>query len=183
MESASNPRQTVARNAAIESFLRGPAEWLMWIDTDMTFHHDAIEKLLATANEWDADAVSGLGFIYKRMQEEIVPNGYAYDEEGKRFTEIEDYNPGEVYEIDGTGSGFVLINRRVFNDFPDKFWHRNWIEHPATGGEMGHDLAFFYEMTQVLGMKLLWDTGVKTGHIKHMELTEESYETYRELRK
>ena len=178
--SASNPRQTVARNAAIESFLLGPCEWLMWIDTDMTFYHDAIEKLVATAEKHEADAVSGLGFIYKRHLNEIIPNGYMWGEEENAFVEILDYASDNVYEIDGTGSGFVLINRRVFNAWPDKHWHRNWVKHPQTGQEMGHDLAFFYDMTQKLGMKLVWDTNVKTGHIKHMELTEANYRAYQE---
>ena len=180
LTSASNPRQEVARNEAIKNFLKGPSEWFMWIDTDMTFYHDAIQKLRSTALEHKADMVGGLGFIYKRGPNEIIPNGYNFDEEKLYFAVIEDYESGKVYEIDGTGSGFILIHRRVFEAWDNEYWHQTWREHPVTGGPMGHDLAFCYQSVKVNGFKLLWDTGVKTGHTKYFELTEESYITYRE---
>ena len=180
LTSVSNPRQEIARNEAIKNFLLSPSEWNMWIDTDMTFNYDAIEKLRDTALANDADMVSGLGFIYKRGLNAIIPNGYAWNEEERWFHEVEDYESGKTYEIDGTGSGFLLIHRRVFEAWDNEYWHQTWREHPASGKSMGHDLAFCYEATQNLGFKLLWDTDVKTGHIKHFELTEENYDAYRE---
>lgn len=178
--SASNPRQEVARNAAIKSFLDTPGDWFMWIDTDMTFEYNSIERLVATAHKHKADIVSGLGFIYKRQDEQIVPNGYWFDEEDLYYKEHADYEPGKVYEIDGTGSGFVLIHRRVLEAWDDEFWHSTWRAHPHTGGQMGHDLAFCFKAKREYGFKIVWDTGVKTGHIKHFELTEENYNSYRE---
>ena len=112
--SASSPRQFMARNSVIKSFLDGPGEWLMWIDTDMTFEPAAIAHLRANALAKDADMVTGLGFIFKRMDNIVIPNGYLWDEETSHFTEITDYVSGHTYEIDGTGAGFVLIHRRVF---------------------------------------------------------------------
>lgn len=178
--SASNPRQHVARNAVIEEFLVGPAEWLMWIDTDMTFELDAVDELRKAARSNKAKAVTGLAFIFKRQLGVVIPNGYMWDADEKAFREIVEYEKGRVHEVDGTGTGFVLVHRDVFEAFPDRHWHRNWMEHPASGSEMGHDLAFFYEMTQNLGMSLVWHTGVKTGHIKHFTLDEDSFERYRE---
>ena len=180
LTSASNPRQEVARNAVIKNFLETQGDWLMWIDTDMTFKHDAIEKLVKTARKHKADIVSGLGFIYKRAAEEIVPNGYLWDEKENAYAEIINYQKGRVYEIDGTGSGFVLIHRKVFEAFDNEHWHETWRAHPHTGNPMGHDLAFCWRAKQDYGMKIVWDTGVPTGHIKHFELTETNYDAYRE---
>lgn len=179
--SASNPRQTVARNAVIDLFLKRDANWLMWIDTDMTFRHNAIGQLLATAKKHKADAVTGLGFIFKRNANVLVPNGYMFDPETNYFKEIEDYTKNKVHQIDGTGAGFVLIHRRVFETI-GKDWHQNHIEHPVTGNPMGHDLAFFYEATQRHGFKLVWDTRIKTGHVKHFELDENMYDDYKASR-
>jgi len=152
----------------------------MWVDTDMTFEYDSIERLLKTAREHKADMIAGLGFIYKRTAGEIVPNGYLWYDEHHAFSEINDYEKGKVYDIDGTGSGFALIHRRVFEAFDDEYWHETWREHPYTGNPMGHDLAFCWRAKQDYGMKIVWDTNVKTGHIKPFELVEENFDSYRE---
>ncbi len=178
--SVQNPRQEVARNEGIRSFLKLQAEWLMWVDTDMSCDRDAIEKLLATANKHKADIVSGLGFIYKRTAQEIIPNGYMWSEELNYYVEIDDYKPGKVYEIDATGSGFILINRRVFEAWDNEFWHETWREHPRTGTPMGHDVAFCETSKRELGFKIVWDTNVRTGHVKPFQLTETNYLAYRE---
>jgi len=179
--STANPRQEVARNAAIVNFLDTPTEWLMWIDTDVTLKYDAIERLLATAEKHDADMVQALGFIFKRQGNIVIPNGYYWKEDVGHFVETDDYDSGEVYEIDGAGAGCILINRRVFEAWDTKFWHQTWVHHPKTDGEMGHDLAFAYQATQVDGFKMMWDTGVLTGHIKHFELDEEAFRNYQRM--
>jgi len=180
LTSASNPRQEVARNAAIQNFLASEGDWMMWIDTDMTFEYDSIERLLKTAQKTKADIVTGLGFIFKRSEQMIVPNGYIWNDDDEAFVEMGNYEKDRVYEIDGTGSGFVLIHRRVFEAFDDVFWHQTWVKHPRTGRPMGHDLAFCWRAKQDYGMKIVWDTSVKTGHIKYFELTESDYDTYKD---
>ncbi len=175
---ASNPRQEEARNAAIQGFLDGVGDWLMWVDTDMTFLYDTIEQLVKTAHEHEADIVSGLGFIYKKETGEIIPSAYLWNEDGKEFRVIDDYTKGEVHAIDGTGAGFVLIHRRVFEAFDDKYWHKTWMEHPETGKMMGHDLEFCRRATGY-GFKMVLNTKVRTGHIKSFELGEGDYDAYR----
>ena len=177
LTSVSNPRHEVARNEAIRNFLESPSEWNMWIDTDMTFEHDSIEQLRATALKHDADMVAGLAFIYKRGHNVIQPNAYSWNG-AEGFKEMEDYESGNVYEIDGTGSAFMLTHRRVYEAWDNEYWHQTWREHPETGEPMGHDLAFCYRATQVDGFKLLYDTGVETGHIKHFELREDNFRAY-----
>jgi len=182
---ASSPRQEHGRNTVITKFLEGAiyagdhvgAEWLMWIDTDMTFERDSIMRLLSTAKKTKADMVTGLGFVYKRGENIIVPNAWAFDKDNQEWVDTANYTPGERYEIDGTGSGFILINRRVFETKEDG-WHQSGI-HAATGRYMGHDLAFCYDTVVDGPFKLVWDTAVKTGHIKHFEITEENYEASR----
>jgi len=178
--SASSPRQYLARNSAIDAFLQGPAEWLMWIDTDMTFEHDAIEKLLKTARKTGADMVAGLCFILERQNNVVKFNAFNWSGEDKEFQALEDYKDGEVLDVDGTGSAFVLINRKVLETTGPN-WHKDWTDHPAGDGPMGHDLAFFYEACIVQGYRLVYDTAVEAGHIKHFELNEDSFRAYKEM--
>lgn len=178
--SASSPRQEVARNAVIEKFLEGPCEWLMWIDTDMVFKPDAPLKLRDTAKRNKADAVAGLCFIYKRGSNSVVPSAYLWDENEGAFAEIVNYESGSCIPIDGCGSAFVLVHRRCFED-KGAHWHHNWMQHPASGSDMGHDLAFFWDVTQIQKLTLLWDTSVQAGHIKHFTLDEDSFRQYQEM--
>jgi hypothetical protein len=70
----------------------------------------------------------------------------------KKWDVLWDYEEGAVIEVDATGAGFVLIK-----------------------------LAFFYRAKQ-LGFKLIYDTNVKTGHIKDWVLDEPTYKNWRASR-
>ena len=180
--SAANPRHHVARNEVIKKFLESPAEWLMWIDTDMTFEHECIDRLRETAAAEGADIVAGLAFIFKRLENIVQPNMYLWDTDINKFAEIRDYESGEVLNVDAVGSAFVLINRRVFEAWDDEGWHQNWMEHPASGEAMGHDLAFFYQACIEQDFKLVYDTDIQSGHIKHFELNEETFRDWQEMK-
>jgi len=182
ISTASSARHEHARNMVIGDFLRGSvygdghagAEWLMWIDTDMTFDRDSIARLRATAKKTKADMVSGLGFVYKRGEGAVIPNAWDFSEETQEYEEVTGYEPGRIYEINGTGTGFLLVNRRVFESNERTDWHKSGL-HPTSGKYMGHDLAFCYDTVVAGDFKLVWDTNVKTGHIKYFEITEENY--------
>jgi len=180
--SASSPRQHVARNSVITKFLEGPAEWLMWIDTDMTFEPSSIDRLRRTAHKKKADMVAGLAFIYKRHESVIQPNAFMWDAEGTDFVSVNDYTSGSILKVDAAGSAFVLINRKVLEN-TGPHWHENWMYHPSNNGPMGHDLAFFYNACVTLDYKLVYDTNIKAGHIKHFELNEDSFRSYQEMGK
>jgi len=128
--------------------------------------------------------VGGITWVYKRGENELTPNAWTWDEQGVTWQDITEYETGEVYEIDATGSAFVLINRRVFEwlaQYSDE-WHTSGI-HPDTGTYMGHDLAFCYDAVVRGPFKLFWDTGVQSGHIKHFELDEKMYRNFQESQK
>ena len=179
-----NPRHESARNATIQKFIEGVtdgnetygAEWLMWIDTDQVFAQDAIEQLRETAHEYKAQAVGGVTWIYKRDTKAVTSNGFLW--QGNNFEVIDDYRTGGIYEIQGTGSAFVLLHRDMFAH-KDKYWHISYEKHPATGQYMGHDLAFFYDTVVDGPHKLIWNTSVQAGHVKHFVLDEAAFRNYR----
>ncbi len=183
ISTAGGPRQEAQRNAVIEAFLdtegklRG--DWLMWVDTDMTFERDTVARLLDTAREADADMVGALGLIWNPQDSALIPNGYVWNAADKAYKEVSEYERDAVSQVDATGSGCVLIHRRVFEAWDNKRWHETWPIHPDTGALLGHDLAFCHKSVREYGMKLVWDTSVKTGHIKSFEMTEANYEAYR----
>jgi hypothetical protein len=184
MSTAQSPRQEAGRNEAIRGFLTTKAEWLMWIDTDMVFERHSVRDLLWTARNNAGDIVAGLGFSFDQANGTMAPNGYRWNDHGF-FEPIYEYQetPERVLDVDGVGSGFLLVNRRVYEKwteyFGDELWHQTWPQHAASGTLMGHDLAFCFHAKEDLGMSILWDTYVKTGHIKHLALTEDNYNASR----
>ena len=180
MSTAQSPRQEAGRNEAIKGFLGTDAEWLMWIDTDMVFEKHSVRDLLHTARDQGGDIVAGLGFAYNHQTAQLVPNGFRWEEEGTYFKPVmyEDY-PERVLSVDGVGSGFMLVNRSVYEAWDGEVWHETLNRHPASGTLMGHDLNFCYKAKFGLGVEILWDTYVKTGHIKSFALTEDNYNAYR----
>ncbi len=181
VSSSANPRHESARNASIQAFLdETEGEWLMWIDTDQVFEPDAPARLRQTAKEEDVKMVGGITYVYKRDTGQMLTNGWSWNEDEQAFQDIHIRERGKRYRIDGTGSAFVLLHRKVFNygrpiksgtlDFGPKTWHKSWDEHYQTKKYMGHDLAFFYDTVVEGPFELVWDTSVESQHKKHFLL-------------
>src|SRR6185369_2747479 len=52
-----------ARNSAAAAFLSSEADWHLWIDSDMGFEPDSLEKLLDAADPVTAPIIGALCFI------------------------------------------------------------------------------------------------------------------------
>src|SRR5690606_1783918 len=75
-------------------------------------------KLWTAAQDYEADMVAGLFFIWKNAST-VVP-AYFYEEGGKPGRLIQIYNalPEPGQELAACGLGSVLIHRRVFEAMP-----------------------------------------------------------------
>jgi len=177
-----------ARNVATAAFMSGGADWLLWIDTDMGFEPDAVERLLSVADPETAPIVGGLCFI---------ENEYAHDFRGGLTSRLSptlydwcwidphqgmpgayklatrsEWPPEQVTRVGATGTGFLLTHRSVYEKIGD--WLREqgappniWFERiPGPDGEMcGEDISFCLRAHQV-GLPILVHTGVTTTHQK-----------------
>jgi len=115
-----------ARNSAVKLFLaERQADWLFWIDTDMGFAADSVDRLLAAADPVERPVVGGLAFT----QQEVSPDGmggwrcraaptvfdWAVLDDGQMgFVVRWKYPPDALTRVGGTGSACVLIHRSVF---------------------------------------------------------------------
>ena len=62
-----------ARNKAVQHFLEDkPADWLFWVDTDMGFSPDTVDRLLEAADPVERPVVGGLCFSLR----ETDPDGF-----------------------------------------------------------------------------------------------------------
>ncbi|MFJ8743424.1 hypothetical protein ACIRL2_29115 [Embleya sp. NPDC127516] len=114
-----------ARNSVMRQWLdETDHEWLWWIDTDMGFRPDTVDRLLAAADPATRPVVGALAYSAR----EIGPDGYggrhitavptmyqvATDPQGRTgFAPVADVPPDTLVPVAGTGSACILIHRYV----------------------------------------------------------------------
>jgi len=176
-----------ARNTSAAAFLASESDWLLWIDTDIGFEPDALEKLLAVADPQTAPIVGGLCFIegdYSHdfrggLRSSLAPTLYDWawvePKSGMpgayKMVTRQDWTGG-VARVGATGCGFLLTHRSVYEKIGA--WLREqgappniWFERiPGPDGERcGEDVSFCLRAHQV-GLPVMVHTGVVTTHQK-----------------
>lgn len=165
------PRLAEARNQVVDAFAKADAEWLWFVDTDMVFTPDTLERLLATAEVTGARIVGGLCHTSKGRP--VMFRLLNDDLESER---IDSWPEGEVVEVDATGTGCLLIHRSVFAEMKERFGTLpSGAENPypwfvegmvsAKGQTFGEDTAFCVR-ARSLGHHIVVDTAIRIGHIK-----------------
>lgn len=165
------PRLAEARNQVVDAFAKSGDEWLWFVDTDMVFPPDTLDRLLATAETSGARIVGGL--CHTSEAKPVMFRLLNDDLESERVTTWAD---GQVVEVDATGTGCLLIHRGVFAAMKERFaMLPSGAENPypwfvdgmtsRKGDPFGEDTAFCIR-ARSLGERIVVDTGVRIGHIK-----------------
>jgi hypothetical protein len=172
------------RNSLTHQFLESQATHLMWIDADIGFNAiDIISMLVA-----DKDIVCGIypkkEIDWTRVARAVkagVPPEELHNHAG-RFAvrtlegsaDSADTDTDEVIEIEGGGTGFMLVKRGVFEVLSDyvadytpgvkviKEFYATQID-PETGGLIGEDYRFC-RMARSRGFKIYAAPWVRLGH-------------------
>lgn len=176
-----------ARSLTVERFLRErDAEWLLWLDADMGFAPDVVERLLEAADPVERPIVGALCFALK----ETAPDGmggyrteprptifdWVHDGEKVGFQGRTTYPVNQVIRCDGTGSACVLIHRTVLEKIGAEagpVWYDR-LRNPSTGDLIGEDLSFCVRAGG-LGIPVHVHTGVRTTHQKTVWLGEQDW--------
>jgi hypothetical protein len=170
------------RNEAVCNFLDATdAEWLWFVDTDMGFAPDTVDRLVAAADPKDRPVVGGLCFALRRTGKGplngerfgVIPTVYSYAETGDEvgFLPLSDYPRDQLVQVAGTGAACLLIHRSALVALRERYGDA-WFDttkHP-TGLQgrprsFSEDLSFCVRLA-ACGVPLHVDTGVKTTHEK-----------------
>ncbi|HEX3642796.1 MAG TPA: glycosyltransferase, partial [Ktedonobacteraceae bacterium] len=179
-----------ARNAAVKQFLEeSNAEWLLWIDTDMGFEADIIDRLLEIADRNERPVVGGLCFAYLNTTNDgyggydmkIAPTVFHWGKlpSGQTgFISALRYPINDLVKVSGTGSACILIHRSVFTRINDEYgptWYDK-IEEPNSGQKImiSEDLSFCMRCG-ALNIPVYVHTGVRTTHHKPIWVSEHHY--------
>lgn len=178
-----------ARNTIVRRFLaNNRADWLWWVDTDMGFAPDTIDRLVAAADPVERPVVGGLCFANREVSSDgmggyrttAVPTIYYYSEkDGKAgFNAAADFPDDALIRCSGTGSACVLIHRSalqaVFDEYGDTWYHTIPNPTQGPGWTYSEDLAFCIRLG-ALGIPVHVHTGVKTTHLKPIWLSHEHF--------
>lgn len=178
-----------ARNDAAAAFLESDGDWLWWVDTDMGFAPDALDRLLEHADPDTRPILGGLCFAQMErgidgmggFQTEIVPALYQWHQttDGPAgFVAWRNYPRDTLAEVAATGSAFVLIHRTVFERVAEKFGHGHWYDrmiNPLTGQLLGEDLSFCAR-ARMVDIPIHVHTGIRTTHRKPRWVGEADYQ-------
>lgn len=161
---SSGANVTNARNEIVEAFLKTGIEWLWFIDTDMTFEPNVLDRLVAVADKKERPIVGALCFKWKDGKT-AVPTIYGINE-NNQVVEFFDYQPNTLVPC-MTGAGCVLIHRSVLlkmaEEFPKPYqWFR---EEAYNGMPIGEDITFCLRAI-ALGFDVFVDTSIQVGHEK-----------------
>lgn len=145
-----------ARNFLVDSF-RG--DWLLMLDTDLTFNPDLTGRLLKVIEQGQVDVVCGI-YHFKHGSCSPVLYGLSND----RFLPITKWDiPAEDYllPIASAGAGCLMVKRNVFQRIKDELNVGPFDVEPP----YSEDHSFFRRLKK-LGIKAMCDPNVKCGHLK-----------------
>jgi GT2 family glycosyltransferase len=184
-----------ARNKTVETFLEeGKADWLWWIDTDMGFSKDTIDRLMADADPEERPVVGGLAFTARQEKSDdlggwrilATPTIFDWGQDGDQegFIVRWNYFQDVLQSCDGTGSACILIHKSVFEKISEKFGPGKWYDrffNPKMNQLTSEDLSFCMRAQTATGKKIFVDSSVKTTHQKTLWLQEADYFAQRAL--
>lgn len=136
------------REQIVADFLKTDCTHLFFVDSDMLFKPDALDKLLAH----DKDII---GAQYYRRNEEkdkdpVVPT--RYDMPGSSY-------PNRIFRNYAVGTGCMLIKREALEKIP-----RPWFGLGTNERWLGEDV-FFCEKAIENGVEVWMDASLTVGHI------------------
>lgn len=176
-----------SRNRVVTMFLdESPAEWLWWVDADMGFAHDTVDRLVECADPVERPVVGGLCFAgavageasFGGHRSIVMPTVYDWLETADQalFAPRMEYERDALVRCNGTGSACVLIHRSLLEAMRVEYgdtWYRQ-VTHPKFGTMFGEDLSFCMK-AQRLGAPIFVHTGVRTTHDKGFAFLDEDY--------
>lgn len=158
-----NSRTHLANIALSEGYTH-----IMWIDSDMTFPPDTLNRLI----EDDKDIVTcicyGRHFPFNPCAYKKVRKGNRHKKGIKVPIDIADSMP-ELFTVDGCGSAMMLVKTDVYKKVLEKYGE--WYE---PKWNLGEDLAFT-ERLKGVGIPVWCDSTIPIGHIGQIVCGKETF--------
>lgn len=162
-----------ARNNMARQAVKGGFDRVLWLDSDMSFEPDLMERLSARMDE-GRDFVSALYFTRKAPVRPVLYKecGYFEDDDGAVRPVADwydDYPKDSIFEVAAVGFGAVMMTTDCIKKVADKF---GLPFAPMLG--FGEDLSFCGRAQQC-DVKMWVDSTIKCGHVGMGTVTEDTF--------
>lgn len=174
-----------ARNLIALKAIQEEYDYVLWLDSDMTFPPDTLTRLLEDFTQPGVEMVTGL---YVKRTMPVLPVIYdeldnpTKDADGHmigHLHEYESYPENTLFTVKGCGFGCVLTSvqllKRVWDNFGPAFSPMPWF---------GEDISFCRRVNMLydddyeergIRRSILCDSRIKCGHIGNFLYTEELF--------
>lgn len=161
-----------ARNELARQAIKAEADWVLWLDSDMVFEPNLLNKMLEVCKENDIDFLTGLCFRRKPPYTPCLFDRLEKVGHGASYTAIMSVPEGR-FKVGGCGFAGVLMSTDVLLSVAAKFGGRMFD--PMEG--FGEDVSFCWRARQC-GYEIWCDSDIELGHVGSMVVTRKFFEAY-----
>ena len=156
-----------ARNELAREAIESGADRVLWLDSDMAFGEDMMERLAADLNAgWDM--VCGLYFKRRAPVEPVIYKSIGKDGMVEPYL---DYPRNSVFRIAGCGFGAVMTTTRLLAMVAEE---ASVVGPFSPYHGLSEDLSFCWRASEVKA-RMVCDSRVKVGHVGQMVFGEQMY--------
>ena len=162
-----------ARNNLARQAIKAEADWVLWLDSDMVFSPDFLQRMLKVCTENDIDFLTALCFRRKPPFTPTLFDRLEKVDKGASYTALMSVPDGR-FKVGGCGFAGVLLSTDVLLSVASKFGR---MFDPIYG--FGEDLAFCWRARQC-GYDIWCDSDIEMGHVGQTIVTRAYFEAYDE---
>lgn len=167
-----NSRNELARQA-----IAAEADYVLWIDSDMVFAPDLLQRMMKVCTENDISFLTALCFRRKPPFTPTLFDRLDKMEHGASYTTLMSVPEGR-FKVGGCGFAGVLMTLDVLLSVSARFGGRMFD--PMEG--FGEDVAFCWRARQC-GYDIWCDSDIEMGHVGQFVVTRQIFEASSEEQK
>ena len=161
-----------ARNNLARQAIKAEADWILWLDSDMVFGPDLLQRMMKVCTENDIDFLTALCFRRKPPYTPCLFDRLEKIDKGASYTALLSVPEGR-FKVGGCGFAGVLISTQVILDVGAKFNGRMFD--PLEG--FGEDVSFCWRARQC-GYDIWCDSDIELGHVGSCVVTRGYFEAF-----
>ncbi len=148
---------TISENRAyvVTQALKNKSDYLLFIDDDMVFEPDTLDKLLACKKDI-------IGVVYHSRKLPLEPTVVLYDGTVLKNDAI----PKDLMRCQHVGTGIMLVDMGIFDHIDKPYFDTETHESGFT--QMGED-AWFCRQADKKNIEIWCDPTIKVGHLGDYE--------------
>ena len=160
-----------ARNNLARQALKSDADWVLWLDSDMVFAPDTLQRMLKVCKDNDIDFLTAVCFRRKPPYTPCLFDRLEKVDKGASYTALMSVPEG-LFKVGGCGFAGVLMSSDVLLSVQSKFGR---MFDPMDG--FGEDVSFCWRARQC-GYDIWCDSSIEFGHVGNCIVTRGYFEAY-----